>query len=88
MGVDGVNVAGVESLLGGDVSTSRQDTDGDLICCNRMRAMTLKITNDMIVFSAIMTEVEYNSDFGQIKKESLLRTVSLKQANIYMHSWP
>lgn len=35
MGVDGVNVAGVESLVGGDVSTSRQDTDGDLICCVR-----------------------------------------------------
>lgn len=27
--------AGVESLVGGDVSTSRQDTEGDLMCCNR-----------------------------------------------------
>lgn len=35
VGVDGVNVAGVESLVGGDVSTSRQDTDGDLMCCHR-----------------------------------------------------
>lgn len=35
VGVDGVNVAGVESLGGGDVSTSKQDTDGDLICCNK-----------------------------------------------------
>lgn len=34
MGVDGVNVAGVESLDGGDVSTSRQDTDGDFMCCH------------------------------------------------------
>lgn len=34
VGVDGVKVAGVESLVGGDVSTSRQDTDGDLICCD------------------------------------------------------
>lgn len=33
VGVDGVNLAGVESLIGGDVSTSRQETDGDLICC-------------------------------------------------------
>lgn len=33
VGVDGVKVAGVESLVGGDVSTSRQDTDGDLMCC-------------------------------------------------------
>lgn len=33
--VDGVNVAGVESLVFGDVSTSRQDTDGDLMCCRR-----------------------------------------------------
>lgn len=35
VGVDGVSVAGVESLVEGDVSTSRQDTDGDLMCCNR-----------------------------------------------------
>lgn len=35
VGVDGVNVAGLESLVGGDVSTSRHDTDGDLMCCNR-----------------------------------------------------
>lgn len=35
VGVDGVSVAGVESLDGGVVSTSRQDTDGDLICCDR-----------------------------------------------------
>lgn len=35
VGLDGVRVAGVGSLVGGDVSTSRQDTDGDLICCNR-----------------------------------------------------
>lgn len=35
VGVDGVSVAEVESLVGGDVSTSRQDTDGDLICYNR-----------------------------------------------------
>lgn len=34
VGVVGVNVAGLESLVGGDVSTSRQDTDGDLICCD------------------------------------------------------
>lgn len=35
VGVDGVKVAGAgESLGGGDVSTSKQDTDGDLICCN------------------------------------------------------
>lgn len=34
MGVHGANVAGVESVVGGDVSTSRQDTDGDLICCS------------------------------------------------------
>lgn len=33
VGVDGVSTAGVDSLVGGDVSTSRQDTDGDLICC-------------------------------------------------------
>lgn len=32
VGVDGVNVAGVDSLVGGDVSTSRQDTDGDFMC--------------------------------------------------------
>lgn len=32
VGVDGVKVAGGELLVGGDVSTSRQDTDGDLIC--------------------------------------------------------
>lgn len=32
VGVVGLKVAGVESLVGGDVSTSRQDTDGDLIC--------------------------------------------------------
>lgn len=36
VGVDGVRVAGVESLVEGDVSTSRQDTDGDLICCRRI----------------------------------------------------
>lgn len=36
VGVDGVKVAGVESLVGGDVSTSRQDTDGDLMCCGGM----------------------------------------------------
>lgn len=35
VGVDGVKVAGVESLVGGEVSTSRQDTDGDLMCCGR-----------------------------------------------------
>lgn len=34
VGVVGVNVAGLESWVGGDVSTSRQDTDGDLICCD------------------------------------------------------
>lgn len=43
VGVDGVNAAGVESLVGGDVSTSRQDTDGDLMCCrgneNNVRTM-------------------------------------------------
>lgn len=33
VGVDGVSVAGEDSLVGGDVSTSRQDTDGDLMCC-------------------------------------------------------
>lgn len=32
VGDEGVKVAGLESLVGGDVSTSRQDTDGDLIC--------------------------------------------------------
>lgn len=37
VGVTGVKVAGVELLVGGDVSTSRQDTDGDLICCNRKK---------------------------------------------------
>ena len=39
VGVDGVNVAGVvDSLVGdGDVSTSRQDTDGDLICCDKSK---------------------------------------------------
>lgn len=35
VGVDGVSEAGVDSLVEVDVSTSRQDTDGDLICCNR-----------------------------------------------------
>lgn len=34
MGVVGVSVTGVDSLVGGDVSTSRQETDGDLMCCN------------------------------------------------------
>lgn len=38
VGVDGVNVAGVDSLVGGDVSTSRQDTDGDFMCCNRNKS--------------------------------------------------
>lgn len=37
VGVDGVNVAGVESLVGGEVSTSRHDTDGDLMCCRRIK---------------------------------------------------
>lgn len=35
VGVEGVREAGVDSLVGGDVSTSRQDTEGDLMCCNR-----------------------------------------------------
>lgn len=38
VGVVGVNVAGLESLVGGDVSTSRQDTDGDRICYSRIKA--------------------------------------------------
>lgn len=42
VGVDGVNLAGVESLIGGDVSTSRQDTDGDLICCSRRKRSVRK----------------------------------------------
>ena len=35
VGVVGVNVAGMDSMVEDDVSTSRQDTDGDLICCNQ-----------------------------------------------------
>lgn len=35
VGVDGVSAAGAGSLEGGDVSTSRQDTEGDLMCCTR-----------------------------------------------------
>lgn len=34
MGVDGVSEVEEESLVGGEVSTSRQDTEGDFICCN------------------------------------------------------
>lgn len=33
VGLHGVNVEGLESLVGGEVSTSRHDTDGDLMCC-------------------------------------------------------
>lgn len=32
VGVDGVSVVGVESLVEVEVSTSKQDTDGDLMC--------------------------------------------------------
>lgn len=35
VGVDGVKVAGVESLVGGEESTSRQDTEGDFMCCSK-----------------------------------------------------
>lgn len=45
VGVDGVSVAGVESLDGGVVSTSRQDTDGDLICCDRNEKPLIKINH-------------------------------------------
>lgn len=41
VGVTGVKAAGVELLAGGDVSTSRQDTDGDFICCNRRKPLRL-----------------------------------------------
>lgn len=44
VGVVGVSVAGVDSLVGGDVSTSRQDTDGDLICCSRTVIMKMIMT--------------------------------------------
>lgn len=50
VGVDGVSVAGVESLDGGVVSTSRQDTDGDLICCDRneKQSALIKINHAII----------------------------------------
>lgn len=36
-------MAEVESLVGGDVSTSRQDTDGDLMCCRRNKCNISKM---------------------------------------------
>lgn len=48
VGVDGVNTAGVVSVLGGDVSTSRQDTDGDLICCSRTERNVANETHEYI----------------------------------------
>lgn len=44
VGVVGVSVAGLDSLVGGDVSTSRQDTDGDLICCSGTVIMKMIMT--------------------------------------------
>lgn len=55
VGVDGVKVAGIGvSLGGGDVSTSKQDTDGDLICCNKITVIMMLIQGkrrkDVLVF--------------------------------------
>lgn len=51
VGEDGVRVAGVESLVGGDVSTSRQETDGDLMCCNRTKVKLLMTSTRLFVWS-------------------------------------
>ncbi len=56
VGVDGVSVAGVESLVGGDVSTSRQDTDGDLICCNRYKNNGADNNQFFYSFSSIISK--------------------------------
>lgn len=59
--VDGVNVAGVESLVGGDVSTSRQDTDGDLMCCRRNE----KVRQMRMCFPDWGLTKNYLGEFGQ-----------------------
>lgn len=38
VGVVGVSVAGDDSVVGGEVSTSRQETDGDLMCCSEINS--------------------------------------------------
>lgn len=73
VGVDGVKAAGVESLVGGDVSTSRQDTDGDFICCDWNETMALMIIKDVVVFL--------------ISGESLLRAASDINTNIKLPLW-
>lgn len=45
VGVEGVKVAGVESLVGGDVSTSRQDTDGDFMCCREVNESGISVVS-------------------------------------------
>lgn len=50
VGVDGVSAAGVESLVEEDVSTSRQDTDGDFMCCNGNESDAADINRGRIVF--------------------------------------
>ena len=75
VGVDGVNVAGVESLGGGDVSTSKQDTDGDLICCNDNNSNYDGDPRTKNKGCGCFSKI-FNRFRLQQKKESLLHTVS------------
>lgn len=65
VGVDGVNVAGVESLVGGEVSTSRQDTDGDLMCChgnkNDINKMWTHLSNPYHTYDRVVTVLAHCS---------------------------
>lgn len=56
VGVDGVKVACVESLVGGDVSTSRQDTDGDLMCCGGDSKIKINESSISVVLFQIKTQ--------------------------------
>lgn len=66
VGVVGVSATGVDSLVGGDVSTSRQETDGDLMCCN---------TNNCNLRGEIFKIKETKA---KEKKESALNAASVK----------
>lgn len=76
VGFKGVSIAGVESLVGGDVSTSRQDTDGDLICCDENNRRCADggwdcFPNKQLCFTFVSLESRLLTGEGKSKRLSL-----------------